>query len=47
MVVQYSKSIFEKALIKFFKYTVHKHGQEVGEEVHVGGQGSSTGNGLF
>ena len=45
--VQYSKSIFEKALIKYIKYTVHKHGQEVREEVHVGEQGLSTGDGIF
>ena len=47
MVVQYSKFIFEKALIKYIKYTAHKHGQAVGEEAHVGEQGLSTGNGLF
>ena len=48
MVVQYSKSIFEKALIKYIKYTAQKHGQAVGEEVHVRDQGLSTGKyGLF
>ena len=47
MVVQYSNSIFETALIKYIKYTVHKHGQAVGEEVQVWDQGLSTGNALF
>ena len=45
--VEYSKSISEKALIKYIKYTVHKHGQAVRDEVHVRDQGLSTGNGLF
>ena len=42
MVVQYSKFIFEKALIKYIKYTAHKHGQAVREEVHVRDQGLRT-----
>ena len=45
--VQYSKFIFEKALIKYIKYTAHKHGQAVREEVHVRDQGLRTRNGLF
>ena len=47
MVVQYSKFIFEKALIKYIKYTAHKHGQAVRDEVHVRDQGLRTRNGLF